>query len=146
MRTQLTIAVDAPPEQVFATYTDPDLVPRWRPAIAGITDVSGPMAQVGTTFVTRYRGRTPKSRGQVVASRSPYRHTIAGRGAVAYKADVRLAEAAGATELTFELEVHAPGGPLGRVAERLFIARKVERETREEFARLKALVEAGQKS
>ncbi len=143
MRTQLTIAMDAPPERVFAIYTNPDLVPRWRPAIAAITDVSGPMERVGTTFVTRYRGRAPKSRGQVVESRPPYRHTIAGRGAVGYRADVRLAGTAEATELTFELEVHAPGGPLGRVAERLFIARKVERETQTEFARLKALVEAG---
>ncbi len=141
MRTHLTIAMDAPPARVFAAYTNPDLVPRWRPAIAEITDVSGPMERVGTTFVTRYRGRVPASRGRVVESRFPHRHTIAGRGAVSYTADVRLAEAAGATELTFDLEVQAPGGPLGRLAERLFIARKLERETQAEFARLKALVE-----
>jgi uncharacterized membrane protein len=62
-------------------------------------------------------------------------------GALAYRAEVRLAEDAGATTLTFDLQVRTPGGPLGRLAERLLLAGRIERDTRDELARLKAIVE-----
>ncbi len=135
--------VAAVPERVFDLYTDPDRVPEWRPAIAEIADRTGPMQAVGTTFTTRYRGRTPDSRGTVTASERPVRHVLEGAGAVRYVARLALAPHAEGTLLRFALTVRLPGGPLGRLARRLVVRRKVERDVAQELDRLARLAAGG---
>ena len=141
MQIQVERTIDAPPERVFSILVDPDRVPEWRPSIERIAERSGPIDRPGTTFVTRYRGRTPDSHGTVLESEPPRLHVLAGHGAVEYNARVALEPEGAGTRLRFDLTVRIPGGPLGRLAERAFLARKVERDSGAEFDRLKELAE-----
>ncbi len=141
MRHRVDLTIRAPIERVFSIVADPSLLPRWRPAVAEVAEVSGPMDRVGTTFVTRYRGRLPDSRGTVVACDPPRSQVLEGRGAAAYRAALTLAPHEEGTALTFELDARMPGGLLGRALERAFVGRKVARETDADFQRLKALAE-----
>ena len=133
------VTISAAPDRVFDLYTDADRVPEWRPSIAEIADRSGSMQQVGTTFRTRYRGRSPDGHGKVIESVRPHRHVLAGAGAVDYEARLTLEPVAEGTRLHFDLLIRIPGGPLGRVLERVWLRRKVEREVSGEFARLSKL-------
>src|SRR6187402_2800242 len=46
--------VAAPPERVFALWTDLTRMGEWVGGVTGVTDVSGPLDQVGTTYVVHF--------------------------------------------------------------------------------------------
>jgi uncharacterized protein YndB with AHSA1/START domain len=46
--------VAAPPEQVFALWTNLERMAEWVGGVTGVTDVSGPIDRVGTTYVVRF--------------------------------------------------------------------------------------------
>jgi uncharacterized protein YndB with AHSA1/START domain len=49
-----TTHVGAPPDFVFALWTNLDRMREWVGGVTGVTDVSGPIDQVGTTYVVRF--------------------------------------------------------------------------------------------
>ena len=52
--------VAAPPEQVFALWTNLPRMGEWVGGVTGVTDVSGPVDQPGTTYVVHFgRMRSP---------------------------------------------------------------------------------------
>ena len=53
-RYTLSTHVAAPPEQVFALWTNVERMGEWVGGVTGVTDVSGPIDQVGTTYVVHF--------------------------------------------------------------------------------------------
>ena len=49
-----SIHVDARPEQVFALWTNLQRMSEWVGGVTGVTDVSGPVDRVGTTYVVHF--------------------------------------------------------------------------------------------
>jgi uncharacterized protein YndB with AHSA1/START domain len=50
----LSTHVAAPPERVFALWTALDRMGEWVGGVTGVSDVSGPVDQVGTTYVVHF--------------------------------------------------------------------------------------------
>jgi uncharacterized protein YndB with AHSA1/START domain len=48
------VHINAPPELVFALWTDLDRTPEWVGGVARVTDVSGPLDQPGTRFIVHF--------------------------------------------------------------------------------------------
>ena len=49
-----SIHVDAPPAHVFALWTDLQRMGEWVGGVTAVTDVSGPVDQVGSTYVVHF--------------------------------------------------------------------------------------------
>jgi len=49
-----SIHVDAPPEHVFALWTNLQRMGDWVGGVTGVTDISGPVDRVGTTYVVHF--------------------------------------------------------------------------------------------
>ena len=59
--------VAAPPDDVFALWTNLDRIGEWIGGVTGVSDVSGPIDQVGTTYVVHFG---PVKSPETAASRS----------------------------------------------------------------------------
>lgn len=130
---ELSFTVAAPAETVWKAYTDPGRVPSWRPSVAAITELTGPMHRAGTAFITRYRSPLPPSRGHVLHAEPGDVHLLEGRALATYRAELHLAPEDGArTRLTFHLHARVPLP---------FMQRRIARETNQDFRRLKELIE-----
>ncbi len=68
-RYRFTVHVDATPEQTFELWTDLQRMGEWVGGVTTVTDVSGSVDEVGTTYTTRF-GRMA-SPTQVVAAERP---------------------------------------------------------------------------
>jgi uncharacterized protein YndB with AHSA1/START domain len=53
-RYTITSHVGAPPDQVFELWTNLERMGEWVGGVTGVTDVSGPIDQVGTTYVVHF--------------------------------------------------------------------------------------------
>jgi uncharacterized protein YndB with AHSA1/START domain len=49
-----SIHVDAPPETVFDLWTDLQRMGEWVGGVTGVTDISGPIDRVGTTYIVHF--------------------------------------------------------------------------------------------
>lgn len=70
MTIERTIA--APPELVFALYTDASRLHEWQPGVGGLRDQTGPLDQAGTSYVLDQRG--PLFRIEVLRVEPPRLH------------------------------------------------------------------------
>lgn len=71
-RYTFVVDIAAPREQVFDLWTNLDRAHEWIEGMAGVSDVSGPVDQAGTTYVTRF-GNWAKSLTTVVHAERPRR-------------------------------------------------------------------------
>ena len=53
-RYTFVVDIKAPRDQVFDLWTNLERAPEWIEGMAGVSDLSGPVDQVGTTYVTRF--------------------------------------------------------------------------------------------
>jgi uncharacterized protein YndB with AHSA1/START domain len=53
-RYTISTHVGAPPEHVFELWTDLERMGEWVGGVTGVSDVSGPVDQVGTTYVVHF--------------------------------------------------------------------------------------------
>ncbi len=53
-RYTITTHVAAPPDQVFALWTNLERMGEWVGGVTGVSDVSGPVDQAGTTYVVHF--------------------------------------------------------------------------------------------
>ena len=67
----LSTHVAAPPERVFALWTTLDRMGEWVGGVTGVTDVSGPIDRVGTTYVVHFGPM--KSRTEILEVDPPRR-------------------------------------------------------------------------
>ena len=71
-RYEFVVDIAAPREKVFDLWTNLERAPEWIEGMAGVSDVSGPVDQVGTTYVTRF-GNWAKSATTVIDVERPSR-------------------------------------------------------------------------
>jgi uncharacterized membrane protein len=110
-----------------------------------ITDVSGPPDQVGTTFngVIKLLGRKMAGSGEVTGVERPRYIEVAGKGSGGTTNTVyRFSETASGTDAELELDYELPAGFFGKVADKLFVERSIERALRHSLENFKAFVEA----
>ena len=73
-RYTFVVDINAPREQVFDLWTNLDRAPEWIEGMAGVSEVSGPVDQAGTTYITRF-GNWAKSLTTVIEAERPSRHS-----------------------------------------------------------------------
>ncbi len=140
IRIELTIAIERSPEDVFELLTDIGRLPEWQTsAIEAHSD--GPLEQGSrVTEKRRLLGREVDSELEVIAYEPPRRLTLRSLGGpVNFTVDHELAANDGGTELTFVAEAQ-PHGAL-RLAGPV-LARTAEQQFRQDFDRLKELLES----
>ena len=71
-----TVEIAAPRDEVYALWINLDRAHEWIEGMAGITDLSGPPDQVGTTYVVKF-GSWAKSPTRVIEADPPRLLTVA---------------------------------------------------------------------
>lgn len=140
IRIELTLAIERSPEDVFELLSDVERLPEWQSS-ALEAHTEGPLTE-GSRVTERRRllGREVDSELEVVAYEPPKRLTLRSLGGpVNFTVDHELAARGGGTQLTFVAEAE-PGAFL-RLAEPV-LARAAEQQFRQDFDRLKELLEA----
>jgi carbon monoxide dehydrogenase subunit G len=139
IRIQLTFEIARPPEDVFELLSDIERLPEWQ-ASAIEAHAEGPLAEGSrVTEKRRLLGRELDTDLEVVAYVPPTRLTLRSLGGpVNFTVDHELVAKAGGTQLTLVAEAQ-PGGLL-RLTEPV-LARTAEQEFRQDFDRLKELLE-----
>jgi uncharacterized protein YndB with AHSA1/START domain len=141
-----TLELKSPPERVWEVLKDASLRPRWEVGVVRVEDVTGTLDEEGTTWteVRALAGVRTRERWRVVRV-EPLRSleltgTSPGGGRLTIREHVEP-NSAGGTVKRFEAEYKLPGGPLGTLAERVFMHRKLERDSLVADERFRALVE-----
>lgn len=140
------IEIDAPPERVFETMLDPDLLGDWVTIHrrVGHRDEGPPRAGYEMEQTLALRGAPFHVHWTLTEHAPPRTATWEGRGpAHSYaRTAYRLAPLdGGRTRFEYENEFRAPGGVLGAVASRALMGGMPEREAHRSLAKLKALLE-----
>lgn len=140
-RFALETEIAADRQTVFATLTDPDLMPRWLIATEAIEDASGPLDVAGTTFVQKGAPGIRRP-GATVASDPPGRWhlRLVGMGE-RVDAIFTLTSAGGSTRVALDLDVRNGPAIIGPALERLGAWRLDRRQWQWSLKHLKAEVE-----
>jgi carbon monoxide dehydrogenase subunit G len=141
IRIELTVEIARTREDVFELLSDIERLPEWQTsAIEAHSD--GPIGEGSrVTEKRRLLGRELDTELEVVAFEPPERLTLRSLGGpVDFTVDHELAAQSGGTQLRFVAEAR-PGGLL-RLTEPV-LARTAEQQFRQDFDRLKELLESG---
>ncbi len=141
---RMTAHYDAPVERVFELAIDYARYPDWSVLYEEISDISGPPDEVGTKFngVVKLLGRKMEGWGEVTGVDRPRYLEIAGKGSGGTTKTVyRFTEVEAGTDATLELDYELPAGLFGKVADKLFVERSIERGLRHSLENFKAFVE-----
>lgn len=142
---RLTEHISAPIEDVFDLFIDPKRWPEWMAGSTEIKEVTGPPDQVGTRIrdVSTFMGQPMESWTEVLAVERPRLYRLATEGAgMKGTGTFRLTPADDGTDVEVLTEYELPAGFLGHIADRLFIEKAMERQTRHSAENFKALAEA----
>ena len=138
--------LDAPIDRVFELATDFRRYPEWNVNYVEVTEVVGPAHKVGTRIVATMKLLDRKLEGwaEIVEIDQPTFLKLSGTSKEGGKLTVeyRFTPVGLTTDVVAEIEYELPAGPFGKVLDRLFIERTVERDLRHSMENFKALVEA----
>lgn len=144
-RVEREIEIARPPEAVYDAVMDPDRLGEWVSIHRRLKEVSDrPLAEGSTLRQTlRLAHKNFDVRWTVVEAARPERVRWEGRGPAGSRATVEYGfeQVDGATRFNYANEFHAPGGPLGRVAERA-LGGTTEREAERTLEALKRYLES----
>ena len=141
IRIELTVEIARLPEDVFELLSDIERLPEWQ-ASAIEAHAEGPLGEGSRVTEKRhFLGRELDTELEVVAYEPPKRLTLSSLGGpLEFTVDHELASQGGGTQLRFVAEAQ-PGGLL-RLTEPV-LARTAEQQFRQDFDRLKELLESG---
>lgn len=95
---RLSTYVNAPPERVFALWTDLDRMPEWIGGLTKVTDRTGPVDQKGTRYVSWFGSM--KSPTEVLDVERPrFIRTRFGSAVLRGESEARFEDEAGGTRL-----------------------------------------------
>jgi carbon monoxide dehydrogenase subunit G len=144
MKVERSIEIAARPERIYELVMDPDRLGDWVTIHAGLRDAPHGELEKGSelTQCLKLAGQRINVHWKVVRADKPKKVEWDGRGPVSSKARVTYGfEPSGdGTCFTYTNEYNSPGGPLGRIADRV-LAGTSARETDRTLERLKKLVE-----
>jgi carbon monoxide dehydrogenase subunit G len=131
MRAELTIEIARPPEEVFAYLTDPANLPVWQSGVRSATLRDGKIEESRTLL-----GRELQTTLEIVEQEEPRLFTLrAVDGPVRFSVRHELEPSGGDTLLTVTAESGVPSFAGG------LLARRVEKQFRQDFERLKQILE-----
>jgi uncharacterized protein YndB with AHSA1/START domain len=142
------IEIDAPPERVWEIVSDPERLPQYNATIIEVSDATGRLDRVGTTYqgVAKVYGRRIEGGWEVTEviplRRIVQRGSAPGGGEATVVGTLEPTER-GTTRSAVEIDYQLPAGFLGELANKLFIERSIERDVRHTNENLKALAEGG---
>jgi carbon monoxide dehydrogenase subunit G len=138
---ELTVEIARTPVEVFALLSDVERLPEWQTS-AVEAHTEGPLAQGShITEKRRLLGREVDSELEVIAYEPPKRLTLRSLGGpVRFTVDHELVGQGGGTRLTLVAEAE-PGGLMRFTGP--MVARTAEQQFRQDFDRLKELLESG---
>lgn len=133
----MTELVAAPPERVWAAHVDGKRIPEWFPRVRSVSDISGPLDRVGTTYTLRFKRPLARSRVEVTEVQAPVMHTrlwdarpFGSHG----RATVLLRAEDGGTRVDLDVVYSLPLGPVGRLLEGLsWVRHRAARDIRREL-------------
>jgi carbon monoxide dehydrogenase subunit G len=142
-RTEHTVVVKRPPDEVFAFLSDLSNLPEWQSGAVEVRESEGAVG-VGTTYVEvlRFLGKRLQATIEVTEFERGRRfslRTVSGPIPFSVQHTLEPEDGGGATRLRVELEGE-PGG-LFKLAEPL-VMRNAQRQLEADFAALKEMVEA----
>lgn len=139
--------VDAPIEAVWDLGADPQRLTEWQTNLVEVKDVTpGKLDYVGAAyrFVYRFAGRELTGRFEITKIEKPtyveYTGTTPGGGTATFS--TRAEPTGTGTDITFEMDYELPGGFFGDLADKLFMERQIERDSKHFNQNFKALCEA----
>jgi carbon monoxide dehydrogenase subunit G len=133
VRTELTIEIARTPEDVFAYLTDVSNLPRWQEGVKSASLRDGRIEETRTLL-----GRELDTTLEIVEQEAPRVFTLrALDGPVRVTILHELEPTDGGTQLTVTAEGDIPGGFAAG-----FVARRVEKQFRKDFERLKQILES----
>jgi hypothetical protein len=137
-----TIHVDLSPEPAFDAFADADGLAKWFPGAQAVTDLTGPLDQVGTTYTLRFRGPV-RADCEVIAATRPglhertfHRLPLHVRG----RARMRFLSDSNGTTIELDGEYALPGGAIGRALAKL-LPRAGDRAAKAELKHFKAFLD-----
>lgn len=146
MRVERTIQIAADPSRVYELVMDPDRLADWVTIHGGLKDAPQGELRKGSelTQCLKLAGQRVNVHWKVVTADRPKRVEWEGRGPVRSKARVvyDFDPSDTGTCFCYLNEYHAPGGPFGRIADRV-LAGTSGREADRSLQRLKRLAESG---
>ena len=132
MHAELAIEIERTPEDVFAYLTDVSNVPSWQSGVKSSTLRDGRVEESRTLL-----GREIDTTLEIVEQEEPRLFTLrALNGPVRFTVRHELEAANGGTRLTVTADGDVPGGFAAGL-----VARKVEKQFRKDFERLKRILE-----
>lgn len=143
-----TLHLDATPEAVWRFLANAELRPQWEVGVVAVEEVSGPLEELGATWieVRKLAGVTMRERFRVTRVEPlrllEFSGSSPGGGRVVIRERLEPAPAGG-TIKTFEADYRLPGGPMGAAVDRLFMHRKLVRDGAVADERIRALVDRG---
>jgi uncharacterized membrane protein len=144
MKVERTIDIDAPPERVYETVTDPGRLGDWVTIHVGLKSSPDGELREGSELVQRLKlaGRRFDVAWTVAEVSHPRRVVWEGRGPARSRAKVvyEIEADNGATRFHYLNEYRLPGGPIGAAVGRA-MKRASSREAERSLERLKALIE-----
>jgi len=146
-RVEATIDIDAPPERVREVVMDPKRLGEWVTIHRRLGQVSDRPLKQGSTmeqtlcvahanFKVHWKLTELNDDEVVWDGRGPARSTAHTRYRISPDGD-------GGTRFDYLNDFRSPGGPLGRVADRILVGGISKREAERSLHRLKALLEKG---
>jgi uncharacterized membrane protein len=143
-----TAHLEAPIDRIFELLTDFKRYPEWNVNYVEVPEVIGPTNKVGTRIhaVMRLLDRKLTGWAEIVEIEQPSHVKLSGRGDEGGSTitEFRLQPRGLATEVEALIDYELPAGPFGKVLDRLFVERTVERDLRHSMENFKALVEVPQ--
>ncbi|MDX1382264.1 MAG: SRPBCC family protein [Thermoanaerobaculia bacterium] len=144
MKLRHSIVLDGSLDEVWDLFVDPARWRQWNTEWAEIRDVRGPFDHPGAgyTQVLRVLGRDRLGEWRVVECEPKLWRRVGGRLplGIRFRGRDEFRPLAQGTEVSLEIELDMPLGPLGRAAGRLFLP-ILRRQLRANAARAKAVLE-----
>lgn len=135
---RFSILVAAPPERVFAVWTDLERVAEWVGGVTGVSDVTGPVDRAGTRYTVHFgRMRSPTEILEV--ERPSHIRTRFGNMILKGESDVRFDAEGGGTRLTQEYHTR---GAISAIFARIFASGSWSGSFRGELEAFRRMVEA----
>jgi len=136
------VQIDASPTAVMERLSDAQLWPDWYPGMTSI-QITAPFPDVGgkVAFAVKSAGVTMTIRETVVGYEPGRLQHLEMEGALRGLARWDLTPEGEGTRLTTTFDYSLPGGPIGRIADALFVKRQNARALQQGLQNFKALVE-----
>jgi uncharacterized protein YndB with AHSA1/START domain len=113
---RFSVHVDAPPDRVFELWTNLERMREWVGGVTGVTDISGPVDQVGTRYITKF-GKMSSPTEVIAVERPRLFRTRFGNRILRGESQSTFEPEASGTRLTQELWT---SGVIAAIAARIF--------------------------